>query len=133
MLTSDLRSHGFNIVEEVVFCRLDRGGSCAIDLLQSVVAPDHIQRARVELRHDEVAPLVQSSPPHGVARYIYLHSRRKGFAEVLENRGALSYYQRPMAQHRNLVPRIEPLEFVGVGLAGPRLDRMTLVVQPQFQ
>ena len=38
-----------------------------------------------------------------------------------------------MAKDRNLVSRVEPLEFIGLSLAGARLNRMELILESELQ
>src|SRR4029077_19695298 len=82
---------------------------------------------------NEVTPFVQGCTAPGILRHVELFGIGESFAEILDNRGALAQHKLPVAKDWNLVPRVEPPEFLGLGLAGARLDRMKLVLESEFQ
>src|SRR6202022_4503703 len=84
----DPRGHRFDILYEVVPRRLNGLWRCAIDMLEAEMATQDVERSRVELRRDKVAPLVQYGATLGIARR---HQIRMGksLTQVLNDRRAL--------------------------------------------
>src|SRR5262245_16401447 len=90
---------------------------------------DEVKRSRIELRHDEVAPLVEPHPADRVARHVHARRRLECFAQVLDDRRALGDDHVAVPQHRNFMPRID-LEELGLQrLAAARMHREVLVVE----
>src|SRR5882672_11664512 len=110
MIAFDTRRHRLQVVQEVRFCAFNRGWRGAVSLFQPFMSADHVERACIELRDNEKAPLVESGATLAVIRSIHSPETREPFAQILDNRGALGEDERTMLEHGNFVSGIELLE-----------------------
>ena len=124
--------HAFELVVEILDRRADGDRRGAVFLNKVAVAPDAVDRVGVELAHGEEAPFEQPRPPERVTGHIDVIRHRKRLGHVGHDRGALGQADVAVDQSRDLVPRVDGQEFVGLGLAGARADRAVLVIETQF-
>ena len=119
---------------KIFACLRDNFRRDAIDGPQRIgaMAAHHIEARRVELGDDKETPLEP-------ARIVALRFRNQGFArrgigagQIGDNGGTLADREVAVLQQRNLLSRIEPGVFRGLGLAGARTDRPDLVGQAKL-
>ena len=109
-------------------------GRDAVDRTERVgaMAAHHVKAGGIQFRDDEEAPL----QPGGIVARGFRDQRalrrRIHARQVGDDRGALADAEVAVLQQRNLLARIEPGVFRGLGLARPRSDRLRLVGQAEF-
>src|SRR6266702_4592174 len=126
---SDHRRDRLELIHEVLLGSLARGRRLTIEARKCRMATDHVKRVRIELRHDEKAPLVQLGPRLRAPGHVDARRWLERLADILDNRGALRDYHVAMPEHWHLVPWIDLQEFIGVRLATTWMNRAEPVIE----